>query len=380
MIQDLLVRSHSHACAFFSNSLILTANFPPILLNPLQLRRCNIELDFRDDSYQFPIECCGKQRCEGCNKHLDAISAESCDFCNATFESTWSLTAKRLQKHSKRGRPWAQAYLARLYSEGGYGVKESPCVALHWYRLAGRQGHPHGCMFSGMAYLEGTSGSPVDLVLARKDFDTALRTTIDEDCTMVCRDALVQVALQHFHENSIETAKSILFPLLVDSSNARAVLASIHILEGDRALALPLFVSTALDTTSPADNRPIYAFGALQCCLELGKFVQAKAWGRIARKMGLGLDSSRFQRVQLLVQLQRRLRSLRDTCGGCGVEFQGKARKFCRGCRAYCYCSRECQKMHWNRKKDDHREDCKGLVELKEKVREMKKGSSSEGN
>ena len=36
--------------------------------------------------------------------------------------------------------------------------------------------------------------------------------------------------------------------------------------------------------------------------------------------------------------------------------------------------------MHWNRKKDGHREDCKGLVELKGKVRKMKKGSSSEGN
>ena len=101
-------------------------------------------------------------------------------------------------------------------------------------------------MFSGIAYLEGTSGSPVDLILARNDFDTALRAAIDEDCTMVCREALVQVALHHFHEGAIETAKSILFPLLVDSSNARAALASIHILEGDRALALPLLVSTAI--------------------------------------------------------------------------------------------------------------------------------------
>ena len=100
------------------------------------------------------------------------------------------------------------------------------------------------------ANLEGTSGSPVDLILARNDFDTALRAAIDEDCTMVCREALVQVALHHFHEGAIETAKSILFPLLVDSSNARAALASIHILEGDRALALPLLVSTGHNVTS----------------------------------------------------------------------------------------------------------------------------------
>lgn len=74
-----------------------------------------------------------------------------------------------------------------------------------------------------------------------------------------------------------------------------------------------------------------------------------------------------------LVESRNMLRWVRDICGGCGAEFVGKERKFCRGCRTYCYCSRDCQKMHWNRKHDGHREDCKAATELKQKMKEAKK-------
>ena len=53
--------------------------------------------------------------------------------------------------------------------------------------------------------------------------------------------------------------------------------------------------------------------------------------------------------------------------------FEGKDRKFCRSCKTFCYCSRECQKMHWNRKKDGHREDCKGAMELKQKLKKARR-------
>ena len=89
---------------------------------------------------------------------------------------------------------------------------------------------------------------------------------------------------------------------------------------------------------------------------------------------------ARIVRVKNLVDLHRGLRSLRDICGGCGAEFEGKERKFCRACRAYCYCSRECQKMHWNRKKGGHREDCKGASELKQKMKEKKKAEAIEAS
>ena len=74
------------------------------------------------------------------------------------------------------------------------------------------------------------------------------------------------------------------------------------------------------------------------------------------------------------------LRQLRDTCGACGTKFEGKDRKFCGGCRTFCYCSRECQKIHWNQKALGHREDCLGLKNLKVEVKEAKKKSDEDGN
>ena len=58
-------------------------------------------------------------------------------------------------------------------------------------------------------------------------------------------------------------------------------------------------------------------------------------------------------------EMKSKLREIRNTCGGCGAALEGDTRQYCRGCWAYCYCSRECQKLHWNRKKDSHRDECK---------------------
>ena len=58
-------------------------------------------------------------------------------------------------------------------------------------------------------------------------------------------------------------------------------------------------------------------------------------------------------------QIRTELREIRDSCGGCGAALEGDTRQYCRGCKAFCYCSRECQKMHWNRADGGHRAECK---------------------
>ena len=58
-------------------------------------------------------------------------------------------------------------------------------------------------------------------------------------------------------------------------------------------------------------------------------------------------------------KLRSKLREISDSCGGCGAALEGDTRQYCRGCKAFCYCSRECQKMHWNRTDGGHRAECK---------------------
>ena len=108
-------------------------------------------------------------------------------------------------------------------------------------------------------------------------------------------------------------------------------------------------------------------------------FAQSSFWfGRIKLSM---IPTKRRRGVTEAYLLQRAfLRKLRDTCGACGAQFEGKERKFCGGCRTFCYCSRDCQKMHWNRKENGYREDCLGLTDLKMKLKETKKKSNENGD
>ena len=60
-----------------------------------------------------------------------------------------------------------------------------------------------------------------------------------------------------------------------------------------------------------------------------------------------------------------KLREMRKSCGGCGTALAGDRRKFCRCCRAYCYCNEDCQEKHWD---GGHREECKEVEEHMRKI------------
>ena len=63
---------------------------------------------------------------------------------------------------------------------------------------------------------------------------------------------------------------------------------------------------------------------------------------------------------------------MRESCSTCGVALNSSNRKLCAGCKISCYCSRDCQKVHWNRPDDGHRDQCKTIMKMVEEMEKNK--------
>ena len=363
--------------------------------DPTRCARCSAFM--QDVGEVFLGDCCGRGVCKSCAD----IEAElkHCPHCKVSMRGAAKEFAACLKKHSKKGHPWAQARLAKLYNEGD-DIRQSLSEALHWNRQAAKRGHPTAMTVLGKCSLSGGLGCPVDLRQAQEYFEAGLKASKASYsyCYEDCQEGLVEVAKRHYEAEAFEKARAILLPLAEEGLGEAQVLLGHVLLDCEGGVtggisyseahkkysaALPWFSSAAFaleDEKAAVGNAE---YGAMCCCQFLHKHAQAKFWARIVKKNLRHPeveDESRVERVKGLVCLQRELRALRDICGGCGAEFEGKERKFCRACRAYCYCSRECQKMHWNRKEGGHREDCKGASELKQKMKEKKKEEAIEAS
>ena len=330
--------------------------------------------------------CCGRGVCESCFDVEEKL--KHCPQCNVPMRGTSKEFAACLKKHSKKGHPWAQASLAILYIEGDE-IRQSISEARHWYCQAAKRGHPIAMRDLGKWFLYGRFGCPVDLRQAQEYFEAGLKASKASHscCYEFCQEGLVGVAKCHLEAKSFEKAKAMLLPLAEEGVGTAQEAFGDAILQDceeglsyhDCSSAL-FWYSSAAFALEGGEAASGAALGAMICSSEgLPKYAQAKFWGRIIKKSLRHPEingEARIGRVKELVLLQRKLRGMRDVCGGCGAEFEGEERKFCRACRAYCYCSRECQKMHWNRKEGGHREDCKGASELKQKMKEKKKAGA----
>ena len=362
--------------------------------DPTRCAACSV---FMQDLGKVRVSfCCGRGVCGSCSDVEREL--KHCPQCNApkgrSAERPKGRTAKEvtacLKKHSKKGHPWAQVNLAALYCIGD-GVRRSLSEDLHWNRQAAKRGHPTAMTILGVWFLHGTAVA-VDLRQAQEYFEAGLEAskTSSADCYKSCQEGLFEIAECHFKAEAFEKAKAILFPLAEEGLSEAQVLLGHVLLDCEEGLsyrevqnncssALPWFSSAAFALEGEKSALGNAEHGAMCCCQFLHKHAQAKFWARIVKKTlrhPRMNGEARIARVKKLVDIQRKLRAVRDVCGGCGAEFEGKERKFCRACRAYCYCSRECQKMHWNRKEGGHREDCKGTSELKQKMKEKKKAEA----
>ena len=116
------------------------------------------------------------------------------------------------------------------------------------------------------------------------------------------------------------------------------------------------------------------ALCASDCYTRTDHYALSKLWLSVACKTSSGFHSylivnddgnpkpvawSFLKLKQRRDEIRAKLRKISDSCGGCGAALEGDTRQYCRGCKAFCYCSKECQKQHWNRTDGGHRAECK---------------------
>jgi tetratricopeptide (TPR) repeat protein len=113
---------------------------------------------------------------------------------------------------------------------------------------------------------------------------------------------------------------------------------------------------------------PVSAYGAMECSWHLQRVAEAKFWLSFGSRTGQGIPDYVAEKVS---HFQQHLRDLRQSCTVCSAPLDRSNRKLCKGCKTYCYCSRDCQKVHWNCSEDGHREECKRVTALKEKMKKI---------
>ena len=71
------------------------------------------------------------------------------------------------------------------------------------------------------------------------------------------------------------------------------------------------------------------------------------------------------QLKEIREDMMQYLSAKRKECSECGTRLDRSNRLLCKQCKVDCYCSRACQKKHWNKKKGGHRAECRMSGELK---------------
>ena len=330
-----------------------------------------------------PQLCCGKRFCnaclgadDNCGTALDLLGERRCTFCNCT-------ESDRAMKIFESREPWAHysmgivhCHSEDLWTNGAFDLMVQ----------AASQGHPEA--FLSLSELcRGEWGYPRDLMAAQA-FAMKARS-LHPDLALRSNEILVGVAEGYLEDGAVEEADAIFTDVAKEAdSNA---------LDVDLCDKLVVYLYP-MEQYQLAGEMSAMSFchGAIESalcasdCYALSEhYALSKLWLSVACKTKSGYDdavekwSERAQHKMVedvhmcwshAKQRRDEIRSelcwIRDSCGGCGAALEGDTRKYCRGCMAFCYCSRECQKLHWNRPDADggHSTECKEAQDQARKI------------
>ena len=318
--------------------------------DPLRCHNCPQSVQYKS---RINI-CCGKIVCVQCNEDgaIFDKNADQCLLCNARGIGRIGLK----KKQAKRGHAWAQYQLGDCYSFG-CGVSTSGFEAVRWYRKAASQGHISALLHLSY-HLRRGEGCTRDLLGATVCTEKALKI-----CHQMSVDGarLVDVGRELCHLERYEEAIDVLLPLAESgTSQAYSVLGAVYYMSEAYTESLKWYIEDFSQ-----EKNTLAAYGLVSCCWKVDRFAEAKFWLTFSGVTTCKVDNVFVDGVP---NAQSSLRALRQACKVCGVSLNTDNRKLCTGCKAYCYCSRDCQKVHWNRSEDGHREECKRVTEMKKEI------------
>lgn len=237
-------------------------------------------------------------------------------------------------------------------------------MAFRLYEKAAAKDHPIACCELAEMYQHGI-GCKENLEKARAMFEKAVCLRVEE----YVKNALPIIMFGHKLALSLidrgETGKglSILLPL-AERGNAQAQ-SSMSSLCG-RVGDMEGRMRWTIKCSESCSEDPGDCFPALDSAMRLRNYCLSRHWYAAASKIKqYALEN---YEAELRKDAHEELCDIRQECAWCQCTLDRSSRKMCKGCKTYCYCSKACQKAHWNAEENDHRSECKNAMVVKKKI------------
>ena len=306
------------------------------------------------------LPCCGHRICKSCYDNGKDIATNlagerSCSVCGYVSPAQNGERKRHVRRLARRV-PWAAMVIGTAKYDSGDYVAGTSYDAVRYLRKAASAGNPEALFHLGRHLLDGT-GCLQNIPDALVCFERCL--TIDVgymDCVFLSAS------------NAIEGQNFALAEQVLENLAAKGQAFSQYLLG-------MLYEDPSVPLGSEMDGKCWQVLSALNgnnCIFYMArKFLYLKKLPQA--RLFLQLDAGPSDNGDSCIckdyeDLRNTLREAKEHCGWCGVSLPTKRdRKTCRQCRAVCYCSRSCQKYHWNcrRLETSHRNDCKDVAMLK---------------
>ena len=311
------------------------------------------------------LACCGHRICATCHDNdgefaTNLAGERSCSVCGTAVFSRNGERRRHVRRLAKRV-SWAALIMGTAKHDDGEYVVGSSYDAVRCLRKAASAGSPEALFHLGRHLSDGT-GCIQNTPDALDCLERCL--TIDPVGYMDCvGDVMLSLAGKAIKDQNFVLAERILENLSAKGHAFPQYL--LGALYEDPSVQLGWEMEGKYWQILSALNGNNCIFFVAREFLWQEKIPQAKLFLQLDRGPSDNSDGCIREDYE---DLRHALREIKEHCAWCGVSLPTKRdRMTCRQCRAVCYCSRSCQKKHWNcrRLEDSHRNDCKDVAMLK---------------